>query len=443
MNKHLLFYCFLLLTINGFSQQNLSLYGLDHLIDQHSVKPTYFGNNRFELSLFPLSVNLFSNGPVYQDFISRTGSAKVLTYPENVLAFGQGNKLRVGGNLETIRFVYTEEDLSLSLNHSFKVNGFIDYSGALAEIAVNGNAPYIGQNISLDTDFSIQAYQEWAFGAAFQVGNVSIGGRFKYLSGEVTAISRKSSINLLTDEDIYQLFLDMDVEIDVAGENTSSTSDIDLGRIGINFSGNHGLALDFGVEWQINEQMSLSLSALDIGEINWKKAPKKYTANKTFEFEGLSLGQLTLDEDEVLDFETIQDSIDIIQFDETKSSFSTKLSPQLYMGFVYEINEKWSLNATGYYTSIHNNNFSAFSLGTNYQVAKFFNIGTAYGIMNEEDFLLGLNTTFQFGPFQLYAMTDNIIGAFKIDENRTFNARFGMGFTFGGADKGTREIPSL
>jgi len=443
LKKHLLFFCFIFFTINGFSQQNLSLYGLDHLIDQQSVKPTYIGTNQFELSLFPLSVSLFSNGPTFQDFVVGTGSTKTLVYPENDLAFGQGNKLRIAASIETVRFIYSEKNLSLSLNHSFKVNGLVDYAGALPALAIRGNAPYIGQNISLNTDFSVQAYEEWAFGAAFQVGNVNLGGRFKYLSGEATAITRKSNVNLLTDEDIYQLFLDMDVEIDVAGQNTNSTNDINLGRIGLNFSGNHGLAVDLGVDWQINEQLSLSVSALDLGKINWKKSPRTYTANETFQFDGLSLGQLTLDDEEVLDFETIQDSLDIIKFEETPTVFSTKLSAQFYLGLVYEINEKWRLNATGYYTSIQDNTFSAFSLGTNYQLTKSFNIGTTYGVMNEEAFLIGLNATLQLGPFQLYAMTDNIIDTFRLGSKRTFNTRFGMGFTFGGTGNTPRELSSL
>jgi len=441
--KHLLFCFCLILTFNGFGQQNLSLHGLNHLIDQQSVKPTYFGEQRFELSLFPISINIFSNGPTYEDFLGGSESERVLIYPEDKFNFGQGNFFRVAASLETFRLIYTPNNWSFSLSHAIKGIGLIDYSGALPAVAIQGNAPFIGQNISLDTDFSFQAYQEYAFGAAIQLDNITIGGRLKYLSGIATVITRKSEINLLTDDDIYQLFLDMDVEIDVAGNNTSSLNDIDLGRIGFNFSGNHGVGIDLGIDWQINESMSFSVSLLDIGEINWKKSPRTYTANETFEFDGLSLGTLTFDGEEVLNFDTAQDSLDIIKFDENPGAFSTNLSPQLYVGVGYEINEKWHLNATGYYTSIHNNTFSAFSLGANYQLFKNFNIGTAYGVMNDETFLLGLNATLQLGSLQLYAMTDNILSRFQLENSRTINTRFGLGFTFGSEKNRDRDIPSL
>ncbi len=443
MEKYLLFYCFFSLSINCIGQENLSLYGLNHLVNQQSVKPTHIGEHRFELSLFPFSFSAFSNGPSYQDFISDNEAASVLIYPENELNFGQGNIFRVATSFETFRFIYTPDNWSFSLSHAIKGAGLIDYSGAVLDLAINGNAPYIGQTVSLDTDFSFQAYQEFAFGAVVQLEKIRIGGRLKYLPGLATAISRKSTIDLFTDEDIYQLFLDMDVAIDVAGNNTNSWNDVRIGRIGFNFSGNHGFGIDLGADWQINEQLSFSVSALDLGRINWKKSPRTYTANETFEFDGLSLGQLTFDGEEVFDFETAQDSIDIIKFDETAGSFSTNLSPQFYIGFGYEINDKWRLNATGYYTSIHGNGFSAFSLGTNYQLFKWFNIGTAYEVMNKEPFLLGLNATLQLGAFQVYFLSDNIIGAFQLEKNRTINTRLGFGFTFGGKRNSPREIPSL
>ncbi len=456
MNKQLLFFFLILLTFNSYGQQSLNLYGLDHLIDQHTVKPTYFGKHKFEISIFPIGSNLFSNSVVLQDFIGGSESAKVLVYPENELAFGQSNILRTSSNIETFRIIYTHNNWSFSLNHAAKVNALLDYSGALVAVAIQGNTPFIGQNVPLDTDFSIQAYEELAFGAAVQLGKVCLGGRLKYLSGQSTAITRNSTINLFTSDDIYQLLLNTDLEVDVAGQHTNSLNEFNFGPIGLNFSdnenvllqspallfnlnddlfnfsGNHGFAIDLGIDWQINEQLSLSVSALDLGKIYWRNAPVKYTANEIFEFDGLSLGTLTFDGEELFNFDTVQDSLDIITFDKSTTSFSTDLAPQLFIGLDYELNKKWRLNATGYYTYIQNNSFAAFSLGANYQLSKILNIGTSYGAINESTFLLGLNASLQLGPVQLYALTDNILGAFQIDESRTLNARVGLGFSFGG-----------
>lgn len=443
MNKHLLFCCFLFFTINCFGQQDLSLYGLNHLIDQQSLKPSYTSEHRFEVSIFPTSFNIFSNGPAYEDFVNETGTSNFLIYPTDKLSFGQGNVLRTGFSVETVRLIYQPDNWTFSLSHSLKGDVIIDYSGALLDIAIAGNSPYIGQNVPLDTDFSFMAYGELAFGMTVQLDNITIGGRFKYLSGQATSRSIKSTINLFTDDDIYQLFLDTDLEVQVAGNNTNSWDDINAGPISLNFAGNHGVGVDFGLDWQFNDALSFSVSVLDLGTINWKKSPRTYTANETFEFDGLSLGQLTLNGEEVFDFENVIDSLDIIEFEATAAPFSTRLPPELYVGLGYNINEKWRLNATGYFTSIQNNTFSSFSLGTNYQLAKFFNIGTTYGIMNKDYFLLGLNATFQLGPFQLYVLTDNFLGLYQIERNRTFNFRLGMGFSFGKIDKSTRVIPSL
>lgn len=455
MNKHLLFCYFALCSFYSFGQNNLSLFGLNHLIDQQTVKPTYFGDHQFELAIFPLSSSIYSNGPAFQDFIRDNESSNVLVYPENKLAFDQANKFRATSSIETFRFIFTKKNWSFSLNHAAKVNGILDYSGALPAIAIRGNAPYIGESVSLDTDFSIQAYEELAFGAAVKLNKIRIGARFKYLSGQSSAITRKSRMSLLTDADIYQLSLTTDLEIDVAGQNTSPLNEFNFGPIGLNFSdeekvlvqspellinlnddlfnfsGNHGFAFDIGIDLEINEKLSLSLSVLDIGSINWKNSPRKYTAKEIFEFDGLSLGQLTFDGDAVFDFDTAQDSLDIIKFNKSTASFSTQLAPQLYVGLGYEFNDKWRFNATGFYTNIHDNSFSALSVGANYQLSKNLNIGTSYGMMNKEPFLLGLNATLQLGPLQLYALTDNILGAFQIDKSKTLSARVGLGFSFG------------
>ena len=94
-------------------------------------------------------------------------------------------------------------------------------------------------------------------------------------------------------------------------------------------------------------------------------------------------------------------------------------------------NDLWHFGSTLYHTNFQNTSFTALSLGANYQLSDALNIGLSYGIMNEESFLLGLNASLEVGPAQLFAVTDNILGVFKVEESRTLNARVGVSFSFG------------
>ena len=454
MNRHLLFFCCLFGFFISYGQEQLSLYGLNHLVNQSSLSPSYIGTNKFEFNLFPVSSNIYSNQPTYQDFIDNRESNNVLRYPATALASDQANLLRVGSTIETFRFIYNQKNWSFSLHHTAKAKGIIDYSGTLLAVAIQGNAPFIGQNLSLDTDFSAFSYEELGIGGAVDLGKLKIGGRLKYLSGHSAAITRRSTISFYTDDDIYQLSLDMDLEVDIAG-NGGDLSAFNFGPIGLeftnndnviiqspdllfnlnddlfNFSGNHGFAIDIGLDWQINDQLDLTFSAIDLGGIMWKESPKNYSANQTFEFDGLNLGQLTFDGAENISFDSAQDSLDIVDFVEINQSFSTTLPAQFYLNLGYRLNDKWYFNSTLFYSTFHNNAFKALSLGANYELHKNLNIGTSLGLMNEASLVLGLNAALEIGPLQLFALTDNVFGLFDLTDNRTVNAKVGLAFSFG------------
>lgn len=455
MKKKLLFFPFLLFSLLGIAQQSLSLYNLSHLNNQSSLNPAYIGDHTFELTLFPISSNAYSNGPTYLDFIGKRESNNVLTYPSERLSLDQNNLFRANASIETFNLVYNQKNWAISLHHAAKSQGIIDYSGALLSVAIQGNAPFIGQNLPLNTDFSVFSYEEVGLGGAIKLGTFQVGGKIKYLSGQAAAITRRGQLSLFTDPDIYQLSLDTDLKIDVAGQAGNGLNEFNFGPIDLNFSeqenvliqspnllfnwnndlfnfsGNHGVAFDVGFFWQFNQRLALTFSALDIGKINWKDSPRNYTANQTFEFDGLNLGQLTFDGAETFTFNQVQDSLDIIQFNRTTNTFSTTLPAQFYLGIGYDLNENWRLGGTAYYTKFQNNSFSALSLAINYQFHPSVNVGFSYGMMNEDHFLLGLNAALDLGPLQLFALTDNILGAFQVEDSRTLNAKVGISFSFG------------
>jgi hypothetical protein len=442
----------------GKAQQNLSLFALNNLTDYSKVNPAYLGNHPIEISLFPLSYHLYSNKVTYRDFVNTSearNASNILSFPEGKLMEGQGNILRASSEVATFRFVFNKNNWSFNVHHAARSNGVVNYSGNLAEMAIKGNAAFIGQKIPINTDFEILSFEELGIGAAYQFGKLKIGARFKYLLGHSLVQTTRSNASLLTDEEIYELTLSTDVAVEVAGSDEGDLSAFNFGPLGLDFTNkenvliqsplflfdmgndyfqftkNRGVGFDFGLDWQINEQFSIAFSVLDIGKINWKESPRTFTANQDFNFDGLSLGQLSFDGSETISFDNLQDSFDIIEFAEKLSPFSTNLPSQFYLAGQYQLNATWRFYTTLYRRNFANEAFNALSLGANYQITKQLNIGASYSIMNESMALLGLNATFEAGPFQFYALTDNIFGVLQPKESTTLNARVGIAFRFG------------
>ena len=462
MKQLLLFLLCLTVNVCGSAQSGLSLYALDHLPASAALNPAYRGDFKFALSLFPLSYQLYSNGPSYRDFVGRNESGNggnVLRFPASKLAPGQDNLLRAESAIETFRFFYNHNSWSFNLHHASRLKGIIDYSGTLPEMAIKGNAPFIGQRIPLDTDFKLLSYEEIGIGAVYQKNNWSAGLRMKYLSGHSLLNTRKSLVSVYTDEDIYQVSLDMDLQLEVGGIAGRRLSDLNFGPIGLRFSEeedvlvqtpeflfdisddlfqfskNPGIAWDLGFNWSIDDRWELSASVLDLGKIKWKDQTGLFTAQDNYEFDGLSLGQLNFDGTDVLSFDNIQDSFDIIRFVETNPVISSRLPTQYFLNLSHQFNDQWRFGGTVFHTSFKDNNFTALSLGANCQLHSLVNLGLRYSLMNEEYFLVGLNATLQLGDFQLYALTDNVASVFRPENGRTLNARIGFAWLMGRGER--------
>ena len=75
-------------------------------------------------------------------------------------------------------------------------------------------------------------------------------------------------------------------------------------------------------------------------------------------------------------------------------------------------------------------NIYAASIGGNYQVAEFLRLGATYSIEDNEFSNLGLNASLHVGPVQVYAITNNILTAFRPLDANYQTARLGVNLVF-------------
>ena len=458
LKKRLLFVCFFLFSLIVWGQQDLSLFSLHKVLTNNRLNPAQIGNFRFGIGLPQIASNVYFNGPPYLDFVGKNESTAANNFD---IALGKvkerDNFLRAGAEVQTFQFIYNKKNWSINVHHASRSSGLIQFPRDLLELAWKGNTAFIGKTATIGTDFDVFSYEEIGIGGAVNFGKFNFGARIKYLSGHSVLSTTRSNISLYTDDDIYQAALNMDFQLNVADTDNGDLTRFSFGPIGLDFTdtdvlvlqlprllfdlndktfspfqkGNHGVAFDLGIQWAINDQFLLTFSALDLGSIQWNRHQQNFIANRTFTYEGLNIGRITFDGTDSIDFSNAQDSLKILEFEKTQKSFSTPLPAQFYLGLSYQLNDKWQFNGLLYHTRFEKKDFSALTIGANYQIHRILNLGARYVLRNEERFLLGVNAALQLGPVQIFAATDNVLGIFRPLEASTLNGRVGLGLTFG------------
>ena len=348
------------------------------------------------------------------------------------------NIIRDDLDLPTLSAAVHVGNLTVSLGHSVKFNAFFKYPKTLPQVIWQGNAQFIGETIALGNEVQVTAYQELALAGAYKIGNLTIGAKGKFLSGIADATSDKNhhSATLYTDPDVYQITLAGDYILNSANSvdyNSYNDLNADFGFGSLTFkhffSSNSGFALDLGARLEMGK-WDFAASVLDLGEITWDEGVTNYAATKSYVYEGLDFSQAvtggeTANFDEALD--TLQQ---LFQVEETHIAYSNALPRKVYLSTLYKMNGTLSFGGLLFYENYRGEPTSALALAANITLGKILAVGGTYAIMDNSYDNLGLNLGLKLGPFQLYAVTDNIIAAFNPGGARNFGARIGGNLVF-------------
>jgi len=242
----------------------------------------------------------------------------------------------------------------------------------------------------------------------------------------------KAQASLYTDPDVYQLTFATDYQLNSSAFlDINSITDINL-NTNLNenlFTSNQGFAIDLGLEYQFNEQLSLAVSVIDIGQIKWSDNAYTYTSQGAYTYDGINLNDFITDENVGFDvkLDTIQQ---IFEFDQQAATYTTFLPMQVYLSGNYQLNEKWQLGMLYQLVQFEGESQSAFAIQANTQISEILRIGGVYSFRNNDFLNLGFNFTINVGPVQLFAMTDNIIGLVQLNDSNNVNGRTGLNIKF-------------
>ena len=330
------------------------------------------------------------------------------------------------------------------LGVGFRVNkGFVSL-GATQHINVTMDIPYqlfnvlFSENDNSITQLDLSTFDlEVSNRTAFYLGyqhrfldeKLSLGFRANYLIGQQHAYIERSNVSL-TNDSTYSIEGRSDILVRSAGASAFEEDALD--PLNLAFAGNTGIAFNFGAHYQLNDTWSFSASVLDVGSITYNDYTRNYVSDSQFEFNGIEVDLAANDFDQALD--RAVDSLEAgFNFQEVDGeSYSRSLMPRIFAAANYHLNDKHAFGAL-YHSRVWNG--EAFhDFGVNYQgrISRTFQWTAGYSVINGTVHNVGAGFDLKLGAFQLYLMSDNILGMVDFGGLQTTNFRFGINLTFYG-----------
>lgn len=439
-----------ILALPAFAQLDLGSHFIRGSWQAHSSNPALLPQQRITLSL----PNIYAYGEVsgftLDEVLEENNGVTILNIDKAISLLEPQNYIRDRIDLGTLGIGFHVGDWYLSLSHQIRQNAYAKYPRELAQLAWEGNAQFIGQEIQIAPRLGIQAYQEFALGLGYKLSeNFTLGARIKLLNGVGNISSLHHDLRLLTSDDVYQLNINADYALNTAGTQLSYNGfrdiDVDLDIATFNWSNNWtnntGFALDLGASLRLGK-LELAASVLDLGQINWKQDATQLEIKGNYTFEGLDIfPQVWTDS---VNFGSIVDSLEArFKVNQKAGVYAIPLPKYSFLSANLAIDDKTTLGVLAYGERIADEWFPALALSAQIQVLKGFTLGGAYVIRNKRFDNIGFNTALKIGPLQVVAATDNLLTLLQGSKSSTVNGRLGINLIFGQNEKeDSKKIPN-
>lgn len=432
------------------AQNEGTLYLMNSLPQVVYLNPAFVPKYKISVGIPGSSVTAMysNNGFSYNDLVTKEAGVATVDLDRFYSKLKPKNFITLASGAELFRLSLKVHDkFYLTWNVSAKTYARLMLPKDLTGIFIKGTAPFIGSTATLAPKIEALAFLESAIGGAYKVDdNLVLGARVKLLKGIVNANSKRATLNLSVDQSNYAITMKGDADIQTSGINNMDNNEFS------DFLKNNGLGIDLGATYRLMDKINLSASIVDLGFIKWKNDGYSYKldpAKAKYTFDGIDLNKVLTDDADYL--ETIGDSISTnFEFQEGKiASYKTSIPTKIYVGGNYELEKDLTAGIVLYSEIFGGRTTFGTTLGVNRNFGKYFTATGSYTISSNSFSNIGLGTSLNLSPIQLYFVGDNILspilGGRELNNflNRTqmFNIRVGLNFVFKW-DKGPEKAPS-
>ncbi|MEN9612529.1 MAG: hypothetical protein RLZZ628_3343 [Bacteroidota bacterium] len=444
------------LIINQLAAQSGALgYGSQSFISSNSSNPAVGGSDvQFVLGL-PTNVNLdVTNSFKLSDMLTKTATNTVLNLNSFANNLSASNHFGMNLSMDLLHIGFHVAGMYVSVGSQFFSNTQASFSNSAIKLLAEGNVS--NPNVAL-TGESIyhQSFAANYIGASrsFLDDKLSVGVRLKQLMGVGDLETKKLNYTVKTDatsNPMYALQIKSDIEIqgggifatvlDAMGDSAKRA------KLATDVTANpltgSGFGVDLGATYKINDKITVSASAINLGSISWKQenaVTAKGTGNGTFDWAGYNYkiggtnAKLNTDSITTLAKNALVPGT-------THTAYSSSLPTAFYLGASYQLTSKQQVAAM--YRTQTTGQVTNTLLGLNYrlQVLKSLQLSAGVSLPSNASMTVGGGLVWSPGPVQLYLMTDNI--ATNVDNTNRIHLQAGLNIVLRKKKDAVVPIPS-
>ncbi|MDR2361474.1 MAG: DUF5723 family protein [Prevotellaceae bacterium] len=360
----------------------------------------------------------------YNDLFLRTSDNIIRIKPSAVDKIASSARLLIAGNAELLSFGFkVHPNHMITFSTSVVADGSALLPGDAAKLLILGNTP--GEQLNFGAEANLLGYLETALGYSLAINESwKIGARAKLLLGAANIYLHNMRATLDTDPVDYSMRLHMNA---IARTSNVETALNDPSKILPRLFDNTGFAVDFGIHYQTPvEGLSIGLSAIDWGWINWKSDLKFHEAtltNDEFVFAGLT--------DLNGSFEQIKDTLNnLFDFEERAGKpYRTPLPGKIYLSAIYNLTPDDKLGFLFGTRAMDNFSRTTFTLMYNRSVGKWLSVSLGNNFMLTKIFNPSMAINLRGGAFQFFLSVENI-SSISVSTARTVGVHLGFNLTF-------------
>ena len=449
--KKLVFIGIILTAQLSFAQQENTLHFMQSISQSRYNNPAFIPNYKLTIGLPGLSSNYISYANsgfalnhlikkrieddslqlMLNDFYNRLNDKNYLNLTASTDLFHLGFKVN-----PRIHFLF---------NVSAKSYNRLMYPKDLAALLIEGNAPLLNEKMTLSPAVESIGYIESGFGASYVIDRYwTVGAKVKILKGFFNVTTQSTQFDITTNDDYH---------ITINGKSLINTSGFDqVDNLEVNnFSdvkemiANNGIAFDLGATFKPVDKVSVGLSLVDIGGINWKHDVKSYELDQdsaSFTFKGFDVVDLIEGNND--SFDDVVDSLtNRLEYQEsTGGSYRSPLPKKIYLSGTYEISRNLNAGLLLFGEIFRGRLNTALAANITKDIGRRMSFSLNYSAMQRSYDNLGAGISFNLAPVQLYFVSDNCLGAPialisqqelnpYLKRIQTVNLRFGLNLVFG------------
>ncbi|MDR2928189.1 MAG: DUF5723 family protein [Cytophagaceae bacterium] len=403
------------------AQDIMSLYFMETIPQLSRINPAMQPRANVYVAL-PSTSFTFRSDLGVRDFLQKNGSERVTPVDANFdynkfnRRMGKSWNIDMGMDVTPIGFGFrTKRNGYFTFNISVKTDMRNDIPAHLFKLTETGIKGSL--NLSTLRQKTI-AYKQISIGYSRELNDrLTLGANVRPLFG-LAAIStdlRKFDINFNKEQ--WNFALEGDVYVSGPLDVTPTANndfpkyelrDID-GDVGIDYAksfSNPGIAVDLGAVYKLTNRLTLSAALNNLGLIFWGNDLHNISGSGSFDFRGVEMNDPDQNWDTYFDDLGKQFETALNYETGTGKSFTTSLTPQVYLGAEYELTQALSVGLLSRSLLLLNGIHQEFNLSANIQPYRrgAFNINVTQNIRGGT--YAGFGGTFYLGPLQIYLLSD-------------------------------------